>query len=125
MINKSAEWYTYRNKLNAMFDGDPQIQVKELSDNGEGKYSVDIVVNDEGKASALRKTLINTVMYGNITLGINILSMEGNKISSFNSSSDDDDVVQLYESALSGNKAFIRIATNVQPMFSATYCILE
>lgn len=120
MIDLTAPWYSYHSKLTAMFLGDPQVRVNPLSEDANGNYSVNIIVNNAEKAWALRRILIRNISFSNVTLSINVLSIAKDKVSSLKNS---DAVFQFYENALSGNKAFIKIESN--SLSAMSFCIFK
>ena len=66
----SPPWITYVNKLQAIFDEDPQIAFN--TDLGNGTYEVTLATNNPEKAAALRWLLPEKKEFGNITLNIDI-----------------------------------------------------
>ena len=66
----SPPWVTYINKLQALFDGDPQIAFNVNYDSGNP--SVILSTNNGDKATALKKVLPETKVYGNVTLTIDV-----------------------------------------------------
>jgi len=63
-------WVTYKCMLNAMFGKDPEIEI--LSNDEEPE--IKLVVKNDIKASALRKLMPESKMFGNVKLTINIES---------------------------------------------------
>ena len=66
----SPPWITYVNKLQAIFDEDPQIAFN--TNFGAGSYSVTLATNNSEKAAALKWLLPEEKQFGNVTLSINI-----------------------------------------------------
>ena len=75
--NLKAPWYTYQNKLKALFERDPDITVGDIYEPGDGEsdYAIDIEVRNHEKYEALDRTLKAELYFGNITLGIIIYDM--------------------------------------------------
>lgn len=90
-------WVTYINKLQAMFDGDPQIAFNV--DWSALHPSVTLAVNNPDKAAALIKLLPTEKMFGNVRLDINV---DCEKISNLAFPTAQD----LFETAFKGNPAF-------------------
>ena len=72
--NLKAPWYTYQNKLKALFERDPDIIVGDIYELGDGKfdYALDIEVHNHEKYEALERTLKVDLEFGNVTLGISL-----------------------------------------------------
>lgn len=66
----SPPWITYINKLQAIFDEDPQIAFNTNFE--EGNYSVTLATNNPEKAAALKWLLPEEKVFGKISLAINI-----------------------------------------------------
>lgn len=66
----SPPWITYVNKLQAVFDEDPQIAFN--TNFSAGDYSVVLSTNNSEKAAALRWLLPEEKEFGNVTLTIGI-----------------------------------------------------
>lgn len=90
-------WSTYINKLQALFDGDPQIAFN-VDWSGENP-SVVLATNNPEKATALTKLLPTEKTFGNVTLkiGIDCETFSNNAFA---------DPKELFETAFSGNPAF-------------------
>lgn len=93
-LKLSPPWVTYINKLQALFDGDPQIA-----------FNVDIRVpqvtiacNNGEKVAALLKLLPSEKAFGNVILKINIDGPVANLAFTSNKA--------LFETAFAGNPAF-------------------
>lgn len=93
----SPPWITYINKLQALFDGDPQIAFN-VDMNGEDGPSVVLACNNGDKVAALLKILPEEVEFGNVYLQIGVDGPVSNR--AFTSAK------ELYETAFSGNPAF-------------------
>ena len=65
-LKLSPPWITYINKLEALFDGDPQIAFNVDMDN----MAVTLATNNGDKAAALLKLLPTEKQFGNVTLKI-------------------------------------------------------
>ena len=94
----SPPWYTYINKLQALFDGDPLIDFNlDMS-----VLSVSLVTSNGDKATALLELLPSEANFGNVTLMINIDGPFSNR-------------------AFVSNKELFEVAFNRNPTFA--YCI--
>lgn len=93
----SPPWITYIHKLQALFDGDPEIAINIKSESGSGPEVV-IATNNGDKATALVKILPEKKVYGNVTLKIGIDGPFTNR--AFPTSK------ELFETAFSKNPAF-------------------
>lgn len=69
-LKLSPPWITYMNKLQALFDGDPQIAFN--IGQSEAGPTVTIACNNGDKVAALQRLLPPTKQFGNITLFIGI-----------------------------------------------------
>ena len=96
-LKLSPPWITYTNKLQALFDGDPQIAFN-IDYSNEGGPVVTLATNNGDKATALVKLLPEDKTFGNVTLKINIDGPFSNR--AFVSKK------ELFEVAFSKNPAF-------------------
>ena len=96
-LKMSPPWVTYVNKLQALFDGDPQIAFN-VNYNGEDGPSVVLACNNGDKVAALLKILPEEVEFGNVVLSVGVDGPVSNL--AFTSAK------QLYNTAFSGNPAF-------------------
>ena len=76
-LNLKAPWYTYQNKLKALFERDPDITVGDVFEPGDGEsdYAIDFEVRNHEKYKALDRTLKKNLIFGNVTLDIIIYDM--------------------------------------------------
>ena len=95
-LKLSPPWVTYINKLQALFDGDPQIAFNIDYDGTDPK--VVIAINNGDKAAALLKVLPSEVKFGNITLKIEIDGPIANRAFASNK--------ELFETLFDRNPAF-------------------
>ena len=95
-LKLSPPWITYINKLEALFDGDPQIAFN-LGQNEEGP-TVTLATNNGDKATALAQLLPMEKWFGNIVLNIYVDGPFTNR--AFTSKK------ELFETAFKGNPAF-------------------
>ena len=73
MVKLSAPWCTYQKKVKALFELDPDIDVKEVTEGtGDCDYEFDIVVRNHDKYNALKTLMETRVEFGNVTLGVHI-----------------------------------------------------
>ncbi len=72
----SAPWYTFRKKLNALFELDPEIIVQELEeldgDEDAFDYQLDIDVLNHEKYMALKRLLPEVKEFGNVAVRITL-----------------------------------------------------
>lgn len=93
-LKLSPPWITYINKLQALFDGDPQIAFNvDMS-----VPSVVLATNNGDKAAALLKLLPTEKYFGNVTLKIGVDGPVSNLAFPTRAS--------LFETAFKGNPAF-------------------
>lgn len=94
-ISLSAPWSIYRNKVNALFELDKEIDVGEVEHMSDGVYAFDVVVYSHEKYLALDRVLNRCVRFGNVTLVVNLTDAENEP---------EDDTIKLYETIFSGNR---------------------
>ena len=98
-------WSTYINKLEALFDGDPQIAFNVDWDGANPSVlSLVLATNNPDKATALMKLLPAEKKFGNVTLLINVDCPTVSNLA-FATAKD------LFETAFSGNPAFAYVVT--------------
>ena len=92
-----APWYTFRKKVNALFEQDPDITVGEVIESEDGKtdFLLDIEVRNHEKFLALDRVLPKVKIFGNVTLGIVLYDEEN--------AQGEDDRVELYRTIFDGN----------------------
>jgi len=95
-LKMSPPWNIYIKKLEALFDGDPQIafNIKQ----SEAGPSVVISCNNGDKVAALQKLLPETKQFGNVTLFIGIDGIPSNMAFATPR--------ELFETAFKGNPAY-------------------
>ena len=96
MARLEAPWYTFRKKLNALFEFDPQVTVGDVRESDiEGvDYILEIEVTNHDKCAALDRALRYEKHFGNVVLRIKLIDKEGE--------SENQDV-NLYRTIFSGN----------------------
>ena len=92
-----APWYTFRKKVNALFEQDPDITVGEIIESEDGKvdFLFDIEVRNHEKFLALDRVFPKVKTFGNVTLGIVLYDEEN--------ANGADDRVELYRTIFDGN----------------------
>ena len=106
MVNErlkiSPPWCTYINKLQALFDGDPQIafNIDLYAENPK----VVISTNNGNKAAALIKLLPSEISFGNVTLLIDIDCVSIPNIAFITAQ-------ELFDTVFEGNPAFAYTVT--------------
>lgn len=105
-LRLEAPWYTYRKKLNALFELDEQIDVGEVyqPEYDEADYAIDIAVKDHKKFIALDRALPSEVVFGMINLRINLLDEEN---------AYGDPAIELFKTIFEGNRIVKDIKTFV------------
>lgn len=93
-------WYEYQNKLQALFEKDPEIEIGQLYDGENGDYDLWIYVNTEKKYKALKALLPATVAFGNVKVR-NVLKFRDN--------SESVNVAQAVRDLFEGNTAVFDI----------------
>ena len=68
----SAPWYTYKAKVEALFEEDPEITVSDIESDEDGNYSFTVYSSKFDKYTALDKLLIKDIKLGNINLHIDV-----------------------------------------------------
>lgn len=96
-LKVSPPWITYINKLQALFDGDPQIAFNVNWSAVDP--SVTIATSNPDKAAALLKLLPTEKVFGNVTLTISVSSPKTSNLA-FATAKD------LFETAFGGNPSF-------------------
>ena len=113
----SPPWVTYINKLQALFDGDPQIAFNV--DWSALHPSVIIATNNPEKAAALERLLPNAKGFGNVALTIEIDCPEVVNLA-FATAKD------LFETAFKGNPAFAYVVVPEGTMYAQfTYVVFK
>ena len=92
-----APWYTFRKKLNALFQEDPDIIVGEVYETEDGSipFGIDIEVLDHDKYVALDRILPKVKIFGNVNVGITLFDEEN--------TCDADIGIELFETIFRGN----------------------
>ena len=92
-----APWYTFRKKLNALFQEDPDIIVGEVYETEDGliPFGIDIEVLDHDKYVALDRILPKVKIFGNVNVGITLFDEEN--------TCDADVGIGLFETIFRGN----------------------
>ena len=92
-----APWYTFRKKVNALFEQDPDITVGEIIESEDEKvdFLFDIEVRNHEKFLALDRVFPKVKTFGNVTLGIVLYDEEN--------ANGADDRVELYRTIFDGN----------------------
>ena len=92
-----APWYTYRKKVNALFEQDPDIEVGEVyePEDGNADFAFDIEVKNHDKFLALDRALAKQKKFGNVTLSITLFDEEN--------ADGTEDYAALYETIFQGN----------------------
>lgn len=118
-LKLSPPWITYIHKIQALFDGDPQIA---CNINVSGKNpSITLACNNGDKVAALLQILPDEVSFGNVTLEIYIDGIPSN-IVFLNKK-------QLFETAFEKNPAFAYVVSpdddGIVNWFSMVYVVFK
>ena len=118
-LKMSPPWITYINKVQALFDGDPQIACN-VGSTEDGPYII-LATNNPDKAAALLRILPSEKMFGNIKLTIGVdcptvsnLAFPSKKV--------------LFETAFEKNPAFAYAVSPAEEgynWFSMTYVVFK
>jgi len=114
----SPPWVTYINKVQALFDGDPQIVCNV--NYGSNHPSIVLACNNGDKVTALQQILPTEVTFGGITLEISVDGVPSNRV--FISKK------ELFETAFYKNPAFAYAASPADDgyaWFSMTYVVFK
>jgi len=95
-LNLASPWITYAQKVNALFDKDPEVLVQYDNDTLELKLYID----NAAKADALSQLLPIEKTFGNVTLKITVIPAN-NELSK----------ISLFRNAFAGNPIFDRVET--------------
>ena len=110
-VNLSAPWMEYKNEVEILFGGDPEVNVQYVDD----EKKIKLYVDNGDKAAALEKILPDHVDFGNVTLKIEIIPE--NRLET---------LVSTYETAFAGNDNFCFAQKNgTPPMPSLTYVVFK
>ena len=110
-------WSIIIRKLEALFDGDPQIAFN--TDFSGAHPAVVLACNNGDKVAALQKLLPNEVVFGGVTLKVTIDGIPSNR--TFTTKK------ELFETAFSGNPAFAYAVTPGDDSWwiSTTYVVFK
>lgn len=117
-LKVSPPWVTYINKVQALFDGDPQIACNVIYDTPNP--SIILACNNGDKVAALLQILPTEVKYGGVTLNIEVDGIPSNRIFM--------NKKELFETAFEKNPAFayaISPVDNGYNWFSMTYVVFK
>lgn len=110
-----APWQEHYEMIKAMFAEDPDVFV--LMD--EEQYKIRIYVNGQVKADALEAILLHEVVFGNITLEVNVIPAD-----QVSEKEADQSIATLFEAAFDGNYALSYVKALDGPFeFNATYVV--
>ena len=110
-----SPWVIFVRKLEALFDGDPQIAFN-VDYGAEGGPLVVLATNNGDKATALKKILPEEKNFGGVTLHIMVDCAHESNIA-FRSN------VELFETAFAGNPAFAYTVAPVDEGYNWVPCV--
>ena len=110
-------WSIYIKKVEALFDGDPQIACNV--DYASSSPSIILACNNGDKVAALNQILPEEIGFGNVTLKIGVDGIPANR--AFTSKK------ELFETAFAGNPAFAYAVTPGDEVWwmSTTYVVFK
>lgn len=118
-LKLAPPWVTYINKLEALFDGDPQIAFN-VSD-GEAGPAVVLATNNADKAAALIRLLPEEKKFGNVSLAVWVECPTTSNIAFPTPKT-------LFETAFEGNPVFAYTVTPAEEGYwylGATYVVFK
>ena len=116
--NLKAPWYTYQNKLKALFERDPDIIVGDIYEMGDGEfdYALDIEVRNHEKYEALDRTLKVDLEFGNVTLGISLYDAVNSEPA--------DAGIELFSTIFRGNP-IVKDIKDIKDFTGTEHCFIE
>lgn len=114
----SPPWVTVINKIEALFDGDPQIACNV--DTGSKHPSITLACNNGDKVTALQHILPTEFEFGNVKLAVNIDGVPSNRV--FKTKK------ELFEVVFEKNPAFAYVVSPTDDgysWFSMTYVVFK
>lgn len=112
----SPPWVVTIKKIEALFDGDPQIACNV--NYGSENPSIVLACNNGDKVAALMKILPDEFEFGNVKLNVEVDGVPSNR--AFKNKK------ELFETAFMGNPAFVKALSPVDEgygWFSMVYCV--
>lgn len=107
-LKLQSPWVTFYNYITAMFEGDSEVEVGELYEDG-GKYIAPVTVNNKKKFAALKEILIQTYHFGNVVFSIDLLDGTDKKGATENN------YLDLCKAAFKGNNIVGKIIEEETP----------
>jgi len=117
----SPPWHTYHRKVLALFGRDPQVTIRDLSDDVSGNYGYFILVSDMEKAQAIKAILSNPVDLGATTVTAYIFGPDED--TEVKAAELDD--AELIKNAFKDNPIIDSFLDTGNIFFSFTYCIFK
>ncbi len=120
----SPPWYTIQRLVKAMFEGDKEVEVKDLISSNNATYKLVIIVSNNEKAQAIKAIMPAKIPMGNITVECFVCGAEQQDVPAM-----DKPEADIFRIAFTGNSIFDRIETkdfsmggnpNIKP-----YCIFK
>lgn len=74
-VKLEAPWERYRKMVDALFKADDKVQVSDI-ESDDGGYVLSVLVYDHEKFLALDRALRKKVVFGNVTLHVDVYDME-------------------------------------------------
>lgn len=99
-VNVEAPWYTFLKKVQALFEGDPEIVVEpDLTEleGGNHDYALMIGVKNHEKYLALDRMMRKEHTFGNISVEVMLFDEE-------NTANEENDRIELYRTIFKGNR---------------------
>ena len=101
-LRLSPPWVTYANKIKAMFQNDPEIEIEYNNKLPEIK----LYVSNEKKAAAIYLLLPTHRDIGNVTLNITVIPRYGDDIDAIVDEADFDSIKELFDVAFDSNPVY-------------------
>lgn len=117
-LKMSPPWSVYISKVEALFDGDPQIACNV--NHSSGNPYIVLACNNGDKVAALQQILPSEVKFGNITLKVEVDGVPSNRV--FKTKK------ELFETAFEKNPAFAYAVSPVDDgyeWFAMTYVVFK
>ena len=108
IVGLQAPWITVLGKLQAMFEGDAEVEVK-CPDMEANPFVINIDTINSTKCEALKKVLKTHYEFGNITVDIFVRVID-------DGSETEEPTIEDFAEAFAGNPVFVTTATIENPM---------
>lgn len=110
-VDISSPWMTYYKKLVALFNDDPELEVKW----NEDEKSVIIESTNTFKILALEKLLDPSITFGNVTITVKCLVKNGSE----------DSAAAIFKTAFAGNPHFSKVIETTITAIDETFVLFK